>query len=327
MIFANPLWLITLIPLLILIIFQSRYNLISTIKFSDVSIFRKIETRSTKYLSQSSRYLRYLILFLVIITLARPQLVNIEKEILNKGIDIMMVLDTSGSMAAEDFQPKNRLQVAKETMKEFISKRSSDRIGLVIFGSDAYTQAPLSMDYKIIGNLFDSIELSMAGDGTAIGMAIATGLNRLKSSNSKSKIMVLLTDGENNSGEIDPIRASELARDIGVKIYTIGIGKEGGAKIPYYHPLYGKVYSDTLTYLDEQTLKTIADNTKGNYFRATDSDSLKLIYERINVLEKTEIKSKNYINYYDYFPTLLSLIALLLLVELILFNILVVVIP
>jgi Ca-activated chloride channel family protein len=327
MIFANPLWLLTLIPLLILIIFQSRYNLISTIKFSDVSIFRKIETRSTKYLSQSSRYLRYLILFLVIITLARPQLVNIEKEILNKGIDIMMVLDTSGSMAAEDFQPKNRLQVAKETMKEFISKRSSDRIGLVIFGSDAYTQAPLSMDYKIIGNLFDSIELSMAGDGTAIGMAIATGLNRLKSSNSKSKIMVLLTDGENNSGEIDPIRASELARDIGVKIYTIGIGKEGGAKIPYYHPLYGKVYSDTLTYLDEQTLKTIADNTKGNYFRATDSDSLKLIYERINVLEKTEIKSKNYINYYDYFPTLLSLIALLLLVELILFNILVVVIP
>ena len=327
MIFANPLWLITLIPLLILIIFQSRYNLISTIKFSDVSIFRKIETRSTKYLSQSSRYLRYLILFLVIITLARPQLVNIEKEILNKGIDIMMVLDTSGSMAAEDFQPKNRLQVAKETMKEFISKRSSDRIGLVIFGSDAYTQAPLSMDYKIIGNLFDSIELSMAGDGTAIGMAIATGLNRLKSSNSKSKIMVLLTDGENNSGEIDPIRASELARDIGVKIYTIGIGKEGGAKIPYYHPLYGKVYSDTLTYLDEETLKTIANNTNGNYFRATDSDSLKLIYERINVLEKTEIKSKNYINYYDYFPTLLSLIALLLLVELILFNILVVVIP
>jgi Ca-activated chloride channel family protein len=327
MIFANPLWLLTLIPLLILIIFQSRYNLISTIKFSDVSIFRKIETRSTKYLSQSSRYLRYLILFLVIITLARPQLVNIEKEILNKGIDIMMVLDTSGSMAAEDFQPKNRLQVAKETMKEFISKRSSDRIGLVIFGSDAYTQAPLSMDYKIIGNLFDSIELSMAGDGTAIGMAIATGLNRLKSSNSKSKIMVLLTDGENNSGEIDPIRASELARDIGVKIYTIGIGKEGGAKIPYYHPLYGKVYSDTLTYLDEETLKTIANNTKGNYFRATDSDSLKLIYERINVLEKTEIKSKNYINYYDYFPTLLSLIALLLLVELILFNILVVVIP
>jgi Ca-activated chloride channel family protein len=183
------------------------------------------------------------------------------------------------------------------------------------------------MDYKIIGNLFDSIELSMAGDGTAIGMAIATGLNRLKSSDSKSKIMVLLTDGENNSGEIDPIRASELARDIGVKIYSIGIGKEGGAKIPYYHPLYGKVYSDTLTYLDEQTLKTIANNTKGNYFRATDSDSLKLIYERINVLEKTEIKSKNYINYYDYFPTLLSLIALLLLVELILFNILFVVIP
>ncbi len=327
MIFANPFWLLCVIPLILLIFHQSRHDSISTLKFSDVSIFRKIENRSTKYLSLSSRFLRYFILFLVIITLARPQLVNVEKEILNKGIDIMMVLDTSGSMAAEDFQPKNRLQVAKDTMKEFISKRVSDRIGLVIFGSDAYTQAPLSMDYKIIGNLFDSIELSMAGDGTAIGMAIATGLNRLKSSTSKSKIMVLLTDGENNAGEIDPIRASKLAKDIGVKIYTIGIGKEGGAQIPYYHPLYGKVYSDVLTYLDEKTLKTIANNTNGSYFRATDTDSLKDIYDRIDTLEKTDIKTKNYVNYFDYFPFLLHLIAILILFELILFNILFVVIP
>ncbi|MBH37709.1 aerotolerance regulator BatA [bacterium] len=327
MIFANPYWLLCLLPLLFLILFQSRNNLVSTLKFSDVSIFRKIENRSTKYLSQSSRFLRYLILFLMVITLAKPQSVNVEKEIMNKGIDIMMLLDTSGSMAAEDFQPKNRLQVAKETMKNFISKRQSDQIGLVVFGSDAYTQAPLSMDYKIIGNLFNSIELSMAGDGTAIGMAIATGLNRLKSSTSKSKIMVLLTDGENNTGDIDPTRASELARDIGVKIYAIGIGKEGGAKIPYYHPLYGKVYSDTLTYLDEVTLKTIAKNTNGRYFRATDTNSLKDIYEHIDMLEKTKIKSKNYVSYYDYFPSLLMIISILILFELLLFNILFVVIP
>ncbi|MBI59970.1 aerotolerance regulator BatA [bacterium] len=327
MIFANPYWLLCLIPLFLLILFQSKKNTISTLKFSDVSIFRKIENKSTKYLSQSSRFLRYLILFLIIITLARPQSMNIEKELINKGIDIMMLLDTSGSMAAEDFQPKNRLQVAKDTMKTFISKRKTDRIGLVVFGSDAYTQAPLSMDYKIIGNLFNAIELSMAGDGTAIGMAIATGLNRLKNSKSKSKIMVLLTDGENNTGEIDPIRASELANDIGVKIYTIGIGKEGGAKIPYYHPLYGKVYSDTLTYLDEETLKLIAKNTKGSYFRATNSSSLQEIYERIDLLEKTDIKSKNYITYYDFFPTLLKLISLLILIELLIFNVLFVVIP
>ena len=167
----------------------------------------------------------------------------------------------------------------------------------------------------------------MAGDGTSIGMAIATGLNRLKSSTSKSKIMVLLTDGENNAGEIDPIRASKLAKDIGVKIYTIGIGKEGGAQIPYYHPLYGKVYSDVLTYLDENTLQTIANNTNGSYFRATDSDSLKDIYDRIDTLEKTDIKTKNYVNYFDYFPFLLHLITILILFELILFNILFVVIP
>ena len=327
MIFASPYWLLSLIPLILLIVYQSRHNSVSTLKFSDVTIFRKIENRSTKYLSLSSRFLRYLILFLIILALAKPQLVNIEKEIMNKGIDIMMILDTSGSMAAEDFQPQNRLQVAKKTMKNFISKRISDQIGLVVFGSDAYTQAPLSMDYKIIGNLFESIELSMAGDGTAIGMAIATGLNRLKDSASKSKIMVLLTDGENNAGEIDPIRASQLANDIGVKIYTIGIGKEGGAKIPYYHPLYGKVYSDVLTYLDEDTLKTIANNTNGSYFRATDTDSLTEIYQQIDALEKTEIKTKNYINYFDYFPFLLNLIAILILCELVLFNILFVVIP
>ena len=327
MIFANPYWLLCLAPLFLLILFQSKKNIISTLKFSDVSVFRKIENKSTKYLSQSSRFLRYLILFLIIMTLARPQSMNIEKELINKGIDIMMLLDTSGSMAAEDFQPKNRLQVAKDTMKTFISKRTTDRIGLVVFGSDAYTQAPLSMDYKIIGNLFNTIELSMAGDGTAIGMAIATGLNRLKNSKSKSKIMVLLTDGENNTGEIDPIRASKLANDIGVKIYTIGIGKEGGAKIPYYHPLYGKVYSDTLTYLDEKTLKLIAQNTNGSYFRATNSSSLQDIYERIDLLEKTDIKSKNYVTYYDFFPLLLKIISLLILIELLIFNVLFVVIP
>ena len=179
----------------------------------------------------------------------------------------MMVLDTSRSMSAEDLQPDNRLTVAKETMKSFISKRTSDRIGLVVFGSDAFTQCPLTSDYQILSNLFNDIDFAMAGDGTAIGMALATGLNRLKESPAKSKLMILLTDGENNMGEVSPERAAELARDLGVKIYTIGVGQEGGAPVPFFHPVYGKVYSDQLTYLDEETLKSIAQTTQGEYFK------------------------------------------------------------
>ena len=226
--FANPLWLMLLVPLFFYFIIDLKKKRIAAIRFSNVDLVRKIVRKSTKYTSKISRYLRFIILALIIITLARPQSVSVKEEISSKGIDIMMVLDTPASMAAEDFQPNNRLVVAKDTMKAFISKRKTDRIGLVVFGSDAYTLVPLSKDYKLIGNVFDDIELSMAGDGTAIGMAISTALNRLRDSESKSKIIILLTDGENNAGEIEPVRAADLAHDLGVKIYSIGIGKEEG---------------------------------------------------------------------------------------------------
>ncbi|RAP27386.1 aerotolerance regulator BatA [Candidatus Marinamargulisbacteria bacterium SCGC AG-343-D04] len=320
MIFSDPLWLLCLIPLFGMMFFHSRIVLIPTILFSDVSVFKEIEHKSTKYMSFISRYLRYFILILIVLTLARPQSVHIQREMISEGIDIMMVLDVSQSMAAEDLQPTNRLEVAKNTMKTFVSQRQGDRIGLVVFGSDAYTQCPLTTDYDILGGLFDDIHLSMAGDGTAIGMAIATGLNRLKSSDSKSKIMILLTDGENNVGELDPLRAAELARDLGVKIYTIGVGQEGGAPVPFEHPVYGKVYSNYMTYLDEDTLKSISRETNGYYFRAVDSDSLETIYSRIDNLEKTEIKSNQYTEFYDFFPTLLMWILILILLELIVFN-------
>ena len=327
MIFANPLWLIGLIPIIYLIFTQLKKTNIPTIKHANIAIFKKIQNNSTKKLSKLSSVLKYLILILIVITLARPQLVDKENQIQSEGIDIMMIMDTSGSMAAEDLKPNNRLEVAKQTMKEFISLRKFDRIGLVVFGTDAYTQVPLTNDYKIIGNFFDDIELSMAGDGTSIGMAIATGLNRLKDSTTKSKIIVLITDGENNSGEIDPIRAAELAKELGIKIYTIGIGQEGGAPIPYIHPVFGKVYSDTLTYLDEKTLKKISSITNGAYFRAIDKKSLQDIYVQIDTLEKTKIISNVYVQTHDLFPYLLKLICLLIFIELIFFNFIFIVTP
>ena len=327
MIFASVFWLLGLIPIIILIILNRKKNNIPTIKHSNIAIFKKIQNKSTKRLSKISNILKYLILILIVITLARPQLVDKENQIQSEGIDIMMIMDTSGSMAAEDLKPKNRLEVAKQTMKEFISLRNHDRIGLVVFGTDAYTQVPLTNDYKIIGNFFDDITLSMAGDGTSIGMAIATGLNRLKDSKSKSKIIVLITDGENNSGEIEPIRAAELAKELNIKIYTIGIGQEGGAPIPFIHPVFGKVYSDTLSYLDEVTLKKIASLTNGTYFRATDKKSLQNIYTEIDKLEKTKIISNTYVQTHDLFPHLLKLICILIFIELIFFNFIFIVTP
>lgn len=327
MTFANPYAFLALLPIFALIFFHIKYETTPTIKFSDSNIFHKIEHKSSKYVIFLKRYTRYLLLVLIVLTLAQPQILNIEQEVDTEGIDIMLVLDTSESMAAEDLQPYNRLEVAKSAMREFISKRKSDRIGLVVFGTDAYTQAPLSVDYSIIGSMFDSISLSMAGNGTAIGMAIATGLNRLKQSKDTSKIMVLLTDGENNSGQIDPLRAAELSRDLDVKIYTIGVGKEGGARIPYMHPIYGKVYSDQLTSLDEKTLKAIASITNGAYFRATDTESLQHIYETIDELETSTLTTQQYVQHFDFFPYLLLGIASLMVLELIVFNLLYIITP
>lgn len=250
----------------------------------------------------------------------------INKEVSSEGVDIMLVLDTSQSMAAEDFKPKNRLEVAKKQVQKFITKRSSDKVGLIVFGGEAYTQCPLTLDYNVLLNFIDDIHLNMAGRGTSIGMALATGLNRLRHSEAKSKVIILLTDGENNSGEIDPLSAAKLASDMSVKVYTIGVGKEGGAPIPYEDPIYGKTYARNsmgqivLTKIDEETLKKIAKVTNGTYFRAHDGESLEKIYEEINSLEKTKIKAKQHFSYHDFFPSIILLLLLLFMLELIIKN-------
>ena len=260
-------------------------------------------------------FLRALMFLLLIAALARPSSISSDKEYQTNGVDIIIALDLSGSMLAEDFQPENRVSVAKEEAIKFINGRENDRIGLVVFAKKAFTQCPLTLDYRILTQLISEIHIGMIADGTAIGMGIATAVNRLRDSNAKSKVIILLTDGENNAGNIDPITAAELAKSFGIKVYTIGIGRGGMVPFPVDDPLFGKRYVQANVEIDETTLKRIADITGGLFFRARDTAGLSEIYERINNLEKSEVKVKEYRSYNEMFPLFLIPAFILLLFE------------
>lgn len=280
------------------------------LSYPTVKMVKRVRPSLRMRLKNLPKLFNILALALVIFALARPQLVNREKEVSTKGTDIVLALDISGSMQAEDFKPKNRLYVAKEVLKSFVKGRNSDRIGLVAFAGQAYTQSPLTIDYGILYTLVDELEIGRYEDGTAIGMAIAESTKRLKNSAAETKIVILLTDGVNNSGNIDPETAARVAAALGVKIYTVGVGIEGGAPIPVDDPIFGKVYARDRagnilrTEMDEETLKAVAKITNAKYYRATDRDSLIRIYDEIDKLEKTDIKIKEYFSYvelYAYF--------------------------
>jgi Ca-activated chloride channel family protein len=239
---------------------------------------------------------------LVIITfaLARPQLVKGFETIKSEGIDIMLAVDISGSMRAEDFKPKNRLNVAKQVVSDFVRGISDDRVGLVVFASKSFTRCPLTLDRDVFRTMLEDVDIGMIQDGTAIGLALANCVVRLKDSDAKSKIIILLTDGENNTGEIDPMTGAALAQAAGIKTYTIGVGKEGGAPIPvpdrygrmqYARDRHGNI---ALTKLDEDTLKEIARITGGEYYRATDEQTLDMIYRQILEMEKTAFEVKQF---------------------------------
>jgi Ca-activated chloride channel family protein len=232
----------------------------------------------------------------------------------------MMALDVSSSMQAEDFKPHNRLYVAKEEIKKFVENRINDRIGLVVFARYSYTQCPLTTDYGVLLNFIDQVDFGAVEDGTAIGMAIANAVNRLRESESKSKIIILLTDGDNNSGEIDPLTAANLAKAMDVKIYTIAAGKPGNAMYPYQDPLFGKRYVYQPTNIDEKTLKDIAERTDGKYFRARSGEELEEIYNVIDDLEKTEVKIASHIQYKELFHYFTYLGLFLLVLEILLAN-------
>ncbi len=316
--FAYPwvLGFLVLIPLLVWL--RWRIYKQPTLLFSTLIPFKTLESQGTIWVLRVSQILRILAIVLMIVALARPQLVNVRQEHNNQGIDIMLVLDVSDSMAAEDFQPKDRLTVAKSVLAEFVQQRQGDRMGLVAFGDYALTQCPLTMDQAILLRQIEGISLSMAGGRTAIGMGLAAGLNRLNKSKTKSKVVILLTDGVNTMGDIGPTQAAELARDIGVKVYTIGVGKEGGAPIPIQHPTLGKTYARNpdgslyMTDIDEKPLREMALITGGKYFRAQDAASLSKIYKEINQLEKTTLKSSQQLEIKERFLGLLILSLALL---------------
>jgi Ca-activated chloride channel family protein len=247
----------------------------------------------------------------LILGLARPQLENVIVERKAEGIDIIMVLDISTSMLAEDLLP-NRFESAKNTAISFIRKRISDRIGLVIFAGQSYTVCPPTLDYNLLTKLIQQIQMGVVEDGTAIGMGLATAVNRLKDSKARSKVIILLTDGQNNAGEIDPGTAADLAVTYGIKIYSIGAGTKGMARYPIQDPIFGKRYQNMKVDIDEPMLISMAQMTGGKYYRATDSKSLQAIYDEIDSLEKTKVDELIYTDYqelYEYF--LLPALALL----------------
>jgi len=299
---------------------RRRHLKAATVKYSDVRIVsRAVRSRRQKY-----RFilplLRILAVCLFVVAFARPRSGTEKREITSEGIDIMLALDVSSSMQAEDFKPHNRLYVAKEELKKFVSKRVNDRIGLVVFARHSFTQCPLTVDYGVLIQFVDQIDFGIIEDGTAIGMAIANGVNRLRESDSKSKVMILLTDGDNNAGEIDPVTAASLAEAFDIKIYTIGVGKTGNAMFPVSDPIFGKRYVYQPTRIDEKTLRQIAEATGGQYFRARSGDELEAIYASIDKLEKTEIKVSAHIQYRELFHYFVYAGLLLLVLEMILSN-------
>lgn len=235
------------------------------------------------------------------IAAARPQSGRSHEIIKTEGIDIMLVLDISGSMMAEDFKPNNRLQVAKNVIGDFISMRKGDRIGLVLFAGKAFTQCPLTVDYDILNAFLERTDIGMIEDGTAIGTAIATATNRLRDSEADSRIIILLTDGVNNVHEVEPLTAAQLALAVGVKVYTVGVGTKGYALMPLRTPFGGTIKRRVKVQIDEQTLREIADTTGGHYFRATDPQSLQQIYEKINRLEKSTVEIEHFTEYSEHF--------------------------
>ena len=252
--------------------------------------------------------LRGCILALLVLTAARPQLYNVSRDVRSPGVDIMLCLDTSGSMEALDFKigddPVTRLTAVKKVVSDFIKKRETDRIGLVVFGDEAFTQSPLTIDKGLLLGLVEKMEIGMAGDRTAIGSAVAIGGKRLKDLKAKSKILIVLTDGRSNAGEIPPLAAAEAVRAMGVKIYTIGVGGKGPAPFRVKTPFGTRLVHQQVD-LDEETLKKVAETGEGRYFRAADSRELSEIYDMIDRAEKTDVKVKEFFHFKELYAWLL----------------------
>jgi len=313
--FLNPgfFWLLVLIPLVASWYFVVRKKNTATLTVPSIKGFKAEESLLAK-LKPLLHVLKLFAFTLLIIALARPRNVAVSKKIkTNRGIDIVMAIDVSASMLARDLKP-NRLEALKKVATEFVNKRPNDRIGIVVYAGESFTQTPITSDKGIIKRTISEIKWGQLEGGTAIGMGLGSAVNRLKDSKAKSKVIILLTDGVNNSGFIDPKTATELAKELEIKVYTIGIGTNGMADFPYSKNSLGQLqFRRQQVEIDEELLKYIATETEGKYFRATNNTKLKAIYNEINKLEKTKIEEFKYYNYQEKYR-LLVLIALGLLV-------------
>ena len=319
--FANPefFWLLLLLPLAILWYFFKRNELSASLKISSIKGFS--DRGFLPKLKPVLYAFRLLALAAIIVAMARPQTEDISTRTkTTKGIDIVMAIDVSSSMLARDLKP-NRLSALKEVASDFIKERPNDRIGLVAYAGEAYTKTPITSDKSIVLNSLREITYGQLNDGTAIGMGLATSVNRLKESKAISKIIILLTDGVNNSGFIEPQTAADLAVEYGIKTYTIGLGTNGNALSPIAYNADGSFrYGMRQVEIDEMLLQDIAKATGGQYFRATDNEKLEAIYEEINKMEKTEIEEFKYYKYEEKFRPWVLFAGALLLLEWLLRN-------
>ena len=320
--FEDP-WLLLFMLMLPYMAFKGKKKQQATINYSTIETLQSIRTAQVDFFSALPLILRILSVMLLILALARPQEGHKSQEILSVGVDIMLALDTSGSMQALDFikneKRDTRLAMVKDVVSKFIENRPNDRIGMVVFGSEAYTQCPLTLDQGILQSFLSKLDIGMAGDSTAIGSAVGIAVKRLKDLESDSKVIILLTDGRNNAGSLPPVQAAQTAKAFGIKIHTIGVGTHG--KAPFLvNSIFGQRYVYQEVDIDENTLKEISNLTGGQYFRATDLESLKSIYKQIDQMEKSEVKVLDHSEYTELFHYFLIPGILLLLSEIILSN-------
>lgn len=314
--FENPriLWLLlVLAPMIAYYVYRTVQGR-AAIQVSATGGVQRLRHTYRYWLRHTPFVLRCLVVALVIFAMARPQSSEDRQNVNAEGIDIVMALDISGSMLARDFTP-DRLTAAKDIGSKFIIGRPTDRIGLVVFAGEAFTQSPITTDHVSLVNLMNQIQSGMIADGTAIGNGLATAVNRLKESDSPSKVIILLTDGVNNSGQIDPLTAAQIAADYGIRVYTVGVGTEGVAPMPTLNAWGGISFVQSKVEIDEKMLGEIAEKTGGRYFRATDNTKLAEIYAEINQLEKAKVEVENFVKYSEVYHLWLLLGVGLLFVE------------
>jgi Ca-activated chloride channel family protein len=317
--FANPWWFLLLLTIPVLVtayvVRIRKRNAALSVSTTDWIAGKELKSLRQR-LIHLPFILRMIILVLLITVMARPQTSDSHQTTNVEGIDIVMAIDVSGSMQAMDLKP-NRLEAAKKVAKKFIDGRPNDRIGLVVFSGEAFTQCPLTIDHQVVKKLIDPLKTGMIEDGTALGDGLATAINRIKESKAVSRVIILLTDGVQTAGSMDPVSAAEIAKTFGIRIYTIGAGKHGEAPYPVQTP-FGKQIVNYPVEIDENVLKKVAEVTGGEYFRATSNKSLREIYDKIDKLEKSKIQVNIFKNKYDKYRGLLIAAGILLLLEILL---------